>query len=155
MESLSPSLIYQAVEILGENEDASEAEEAQLRALVSEEITVRRLADVIPEAFGMMVAAHLSGAENLSLPDTFSAQDESGAWLAFPLQQEPIFIVAVDIASHIIHNGPRHYLKNIADRSSVLTAVSQALNAGNSLDGTTLGSPSFFGLPASLYQTAE
>uniref|UniRef100_UPI00260FB18D hypothetical protein n=1 Tax=Janthinobacterium sp. TaxID=1871054 RepID=UPI00260FB18D len=90
MESLFPSLIYQAVEILGAHEHASEAEEAQLRALVSEEITVRRLADVIPEAFGMMVAAHLSGAENLSLPDTFSAQDESGAWLEFPLQQEPI-----------------------------------------------------------------
>ncbi|MEG2962008.1 MAG: hypothetical protein RR860_04900, partial [Janthinobacterium sp.] len=97
---------------------------------------------------------HLPGAENMTLPDTFCAQDENGEWVEFPLRREPIFVVAADIAQHTFHNGPRALMKNLADRSSLLSAINKGLNAGGSLDGTTLGPPSFFGLPASLYQAA-
>ena len=152
MEALSPDLIYQAVTILGARPDADDALEAQVRALVQDELTVRRLADVVPEAFGLVLASHLPGAENMTLPDTFRAQDEDGEWLEFPLRREPIFVVALDIAQHTFHNGPRALIKNLADRSSLLSAINKGLNAGGSLDGTTLGPPSFFGLPAALYQ---
>ena len=152
MEALSPNLIYQAVEILGAQPDADDAVEAQVRALVQDELTVRRLADVVPEAFGLVLASHLPGAESMTLPDTFCAQDEDGEWLEFPLRREPIFVVAADIAQHTFHNGPRALIQNLADRSSLLAAINKALNAGGSLDGTTLGPPSFFGLPAALYQ---
>jgi hypothetical protein len=154
MEALSPNLIYQAVEILGAQPDADDAVEAQVRALVQDELTVRRLADVVPEAFGLVLASHLPGAESMTLPDTFCAQDEDGEWVEFPLRREPIFVVALDIAQHTFHNGPRALIQNLADRSSLLAAINKALNAGGSLDGTTLGPPSFFGLPAALYQAA-
>ena len=154
MEALSPDLIYQAVKLLGAEPDADDAVEAQVRALVGDDLTVRRLADVVPEAFGLVLASHLPGAENMTLPDTFCAQDENGEWVEFPLRREPIFIVAADIAQHTFHNGPRALMKNLADRSSLLSAINKGLNAGGSLDGTTLGPPSFFGLPASLYQAA-
>ena len=154
MEALSPNLIYQAVEILGAQPDADDAVEAQVRALVGDDLTVRRLADVVPEAFGLVLASHLPGAESMTLPDTFCAQDEDGEWVEFPLRREPIFVVAADIAQHTFHNGPRALIQNLADRSSLLAAINKALNAGGSLDGTTLGPPSFFGLPAALYQAA-
>ena len=154
MEALSPNLIYQAVEILGAQPDADDAVEAQVRALVQDELTVRRLADVVPEAFGLVLASHLPGAENMTLPDTFCAQDEEGEWVEFPLRREQIFVVALDIAQHTFHNGPRALMQNLADRSSLLSAINKGLNAGGSLDGTTLGPPSFFGLPAALYQAA-
>lgn len=154
MEALSPDLIYQAVKILGAQPDADDAVEAQVRVLVDDDLTVRRLADVVPEAFGLVLASHIPGAENVTLPDTFCAQNEDGEWAEFPLRCEPIFVVALDIAQHTFHNGPRALMQNLADRSSLLSAISQALNAGGSLDGTTLGPPSFFGLPAALYQPA-
>ena len=154
MEALSPDLIYQAVKLLGARPDADDAVEAQVRALVGDDLTVRRLADVVPEAFGLVLASHLPGAENMTLPDTFCAQDENGEWVEFPLRREPIFVVAADIAQHTFHNGPRALMKNLADRSCLLSAINKGLNAGGSLDGTTLGPPSFFGLPASLYQAA-
>ena len=153
-EALSPDLIYQAVKLLGARPDADDAVEAQVRALVGDDLAVRRLADVVPEAFGLVLASHLPGAENMTLPDTFCAQDENGEWVEFPLRREPIFVVAADIAQHTFHNGPRALMKNLADRSSLLSAINKGLNAGGSLDGTTLGPPSFFGLPASLYQAA-
>lgn len=107
MEALSSDLIYQAVKILGAQPDADDAVEAQVRALVQDDLTVRRLADVVPEAFGLVLASHLPGAENMTLPDTFCAQDEDGEWVEFPLRREPIFVVAADIAQHTFHNGPR------------------------------------------------
>ena len=155
MEALSSDLIYQAVKLLGAQRDASEEqEEEQLRALVRDELTVRRLADVIPEAFGLVLASHLPGAENMTLPDTFCAQDDDGEWVEFSMRREPIFVVALDIAQHTFHNGPRALMQNLADRSSLLSTINKALDAGSSLDGTTLGPPSFFGLPAALYQPA-
>ena len=152
MKALSSDLIYQAVKILGAQPDADDAVEAQVRALVQDELTVRRLADVVPEAFGLVLASHLPGAESMTLPDTFCAQDEDSEWVEFPLRREPIFVVALDIAQHTFHNGPRALMQNLTDRSSLLSAINKGLNAGGSLDGTTLGPPSFFGLPAALYQ---
>lgn len=154
MEALSSDLIYQAVKILGAQPDADDAVEAQVRALVQDELTMRRLADVVPEAFGLVLASHLPGTENMTLPDTFCAQDEDSEWVEFPLRREPIFVVALDIAQHTFHNGPRALMQNLADRSSLLSTINKALDAGSSLDGTTLGPPSFFGLPAALYQPA-
>ncbi|UQV46633.1 hypothetical protein KIV45_06830 [Janthinobacterium lividum] len=154
MEALSSDLIYQAVKILGAQPDADDAVEAQVRALVGEDLTMRRLADVVPEAFGLVLASHLPDSDTMTLPDTFRAQDEDGEWVEFPLRREPIFVVAADIAQHTFHNGPRALMQNLASRSSLLSAINKSLNAGGSLDGTTLGPPSFFGLPAALYQPA-
>lgn len=151
MEALSPQLIYQAVLLMAAAPE-EEALEAQLRALVHDGLSVRRLIDVIPEAFGMVVAAHMPAAAGVILPDSFSVQDEAEQWADFPLQSEPIFAVAADIAIHTFHNGPRAQMENIAGRSSLLSAISNALDEGVELDGATLGGPQFFGLPATLYR---
>ncbi|OEZ48006.1 hypothetical protein JAB1_44260 [Janthinobacterium sp. MP5059B] len=84
MEALSSDLIYQAVKILGAQPDAEDEVEAQVRLLVQDDLTVRRLADVVPEAFGLVLVSHLPGADNMTLPDTFCAQDEDGEWVEFP-----------------------------------------------------------------------
>ncbi|MCC7702268.1 hypothetical protein IGS59_08470 [Janthinobacterium sp. GW460P] len=154
MEALSSDLIYQAVKILGAQPGVSDETEDQLRALVRDDITVRRLADVIPEAFGLVLASHLPGADKMVLPDTFCAQDEDGEWEPFAMRCEPIFVVAANIAQHTFHNGPRALLKNLSEQSSLLSAISQALYKTDTLDGTTVGPPSFFGLPATLYRPA-
>lgn len=155
MELLSSQLIYQTVLLMAAQPDDDEDDEqleAQVRALVDDELSVRRLLDVIPEAFGMVMVAHLPAAAGVILPDTFSAQDEDDEWTAIALHAEPIFAVAADIATHTFHNGPRAQMQAIAGRSSLLSAVSNALDAGHELDGATLGGPQFFGLPASLYR---
>lgn len=108
MEPVSLETIYAAVEILGEQEGADEDAERRIRALVTDELTVRRLADAIPEAFGIVVASHLPGAATMTLPASFCAKDGRGEWQSFPLDREPIFAAGIIIAQHIFHNGPRH-----------------------------------------------
>lgn len=149
------------MEILGAQEhhlDEDKGVEARLLSLVTTELTMRRLADVIPEAFGLVVASHLPCADKMTFPASFYVANERGAWQSFPIESEPIFVAAIEIAQHVFHNGPRHILKNIADRSGILSAIGNALDEGGSmtaLEGSTLDGPRFLGLPASLYAPAH
>ncbi|MGU7839327.1 hypothetical protein ACV22V_07665 [Burkholderia sp. AW33-5] len=151
MAPVSINIIVAAVEILGAQECIDDEIENRIRALVRDDTTVRRLVDIIPEAFGLVVASHLPAASGMTLPDTFAVRDESGAWVEVPITHEPVFVAALEIAQHIFHSGPRHVLRNNAARSGILAAVSNALSSGGSLDGATLSGPSFLGLSASLY----
>ncbi|OJB29239.1 hypothetical protein [Burkholderia ubonensis] len=153
MKPISINTILAAVEILGAQERVDDEIEKRVRALVEDDMTMRRLVDIIPEAFGLVVASHLpsASASGMTLPDTFSVQDESGAWRSVPITREPVFVAALEIAQHIFHSGPRHVLRNNAERSSIFAAVSKALDSGDSLEGSTLGGPAFLGLSLSLY----
>ncbi|WP_157649061.1 hypothetical protein [Burkholderia ubonensis] len=151
MKPISINTILAAVEILGAQECVDDEIEKRVRALVEDDMTMRRLVDIIPEAFGLVVASHLPSASGMTLPDTFSVQDKSGAWRSVPITREPVFVAALEIAQHIFHSGPRHVLRNNAERSSIFAAVSKALDSGDSLEGSTLGGPAFLGLSISLY----
>ena len=154
MELVSTETVCAAVEILGECENVNDEVERRIRSLVAEELTMIRLIDIIPEAFGWVTASHLPGASAMTLPTTFSVKDAAGEWQSFPIKNEPIFVDAIKIAQHIFHNGPRHIFKNNADRSGLLDAVSKFLDKGGCLEGST-GSLTFFGLPASLYDQTQ
>lgn len=157
IETVTINTVYSAVEILGEKEHNLDEErdvEERIRSLVADDMTVRRLVDVIPEAFGLVLISHLPAASGVNLPACFYAKDAKGEWQSFDFNREPIFGAAIEISQHIFHNGPRHIMKNIADRSGLLATVSNALDTGASLEGSTLKGPQFFGLPASLYKAS-
>ncbi|MDZ5453628.1 hypothetical protein [Labrys sp. ZIDIC5] len=105
---------------------------------------MRRLADVIPEAFGLILISHLKAASGVKLPTCFYAKDAMGDWQSFDFDREPIFGAAIVISQHVFHNGPRHIMKNVAERSGLLATISNALGTGASLEGGTLKGPQFF-----------
>jgi len=152
MEPVSPETVRAAIEILGVCERVDAKVEKRIRALVADDLTVRRLVDVIPEAFGLVLAAHLPEAETVTLPTTFSVQNAAGQWRAFPIRNEPVFADAIKIAQHIFHNGPRHIFKTNADRSSVIDAINKTLNNHGPSAMKDSVIEIFYGdLPASLY----
>ncbi|MFC2252382.1 hypothetical protein ACETRX_22280 [Labrys portucalensis] len=156
MTPVSLDTIYATVDLLGAQEHyPDDGVEERIRHLVNDDLTMHRLADVIPEAFGLVLISHIPAASGVSLPTCFYAQDDQGGWQPFPFNREPIFAVAIEIAQHVFHNGPRHVMKNIADRSGLLATIGNALDQGGSLGGSTLHGPRFFGLPASLYEPIE
>lgn len=150
MNEISADIVAQAIELLGADGATEERLADQFIALIGDDMGTRRLRDCIPEAFGLVLASHLC--PTLKLPDYFQALDASGTWQRIPLRAEPAFVHALPIALHIFHHGPRARFRNIADMSSVVAALNNALNAGDSLDGCTLHGPQMQGLPASLYE---
>lgn len=150
MNDISADTVARAIEMLAADNATDELLEVQLHALVGNELDACRLRDCIPEAFGLVLAAHLC--PTLKLPDYFQARDENGVWQHIPLNAEPVFVHALPIALRTFHDGPRARFQNIAEMSSVVDALKNALNAGGSLDGCTLGGPQINGLSASLYR---
>lgn len=54
-------------------------------------------------------------------------------------------------AQQMFHTGPRLQFQTVTDRSALLNTVNNALNEGGSLEGSSLGGPSFLGIPAAIY----
>lgn len=152
MQTPSLSLVIEAVEILGQDGAREGDIEARMLALADgDEMLARRLIDCLREAFGLVVVSHVRGADQMTMPDSFKAQDAQGEWREFPMSAEPIMAMGARIASHVYHEGPRALLRNIADCSAMLNTVNNALNAGGTLEGSTLNGPEFLGIPADLY----
>jgi len=149
MNDISADTVARAVEMLAADNATDEMLEAQLNALVGNDLDACRLRYCIPEAFGLVLASHLC--PTLGLPDYFQAMDDDGTWKAIPLSAEPVFVHALPMALRTFHHGPRARFQNIAEMSSVVDALNNALNAGSSLDGCTLHGPQIHGLLASLY----
>lgn len=150
MNDISADTVARAIEMLAADNATDELLEVQFHALVGNALDACRLRDCIPEAFGLVLAAHLC--PTLKLPDYFQAMDDNGAWQHIPLNAEPVFVHALPIALRTFHGGLRARFQNIAEMSSVVDALKNALNAGGSLDGCTLGGPQINGLSASLYR---
>jgi hypothetical protein len=144
----SSELIEQAIAIMGTDGMAEEEVEQKIAALSKDPMLARRLIDWLPEAFGIVLVSHMGG---VNLPTTFSAKTSRGQWLEFELNAEPIFQNAARVAMEMYHSGPRNIFSNIALRSSMLSAVNQALNQGGSLEGATLSGPALIGIPAEIY----
>jgi len=155
MNSSLSRTVSTVVEILGISGIAEEDIESQVLALVQNEMFARRLIDCIPEAFGLIFASHLSHLGKITLPTTFLAQDEDGKWQSFAMTTEPIFPAAAEIAAYMFHNGPRSCVEAVCNRSALVATINNALNAGASLEGTTLSGPSLIGIPARFYENAN
>lgn len=152
MDERIEALVASAIDHLGNPAlSVPEIEAAVLALAGGDAMLARRLIDVVPEAFGLVLVSHIEGADSMQLPTTFSVQDAAGEWVEFPFQREPIFLAALLAAQHMFHNGPRLKFQTVTDRSALLNTVNNALNGGGSLEGSTLGGPSFLGIPAAAY----
>ena len=108
----------------------------------SRELAQRAL-DWLPEAFGLVA---LSRIEGLDLPTTFSAMSKSGTWHEFPLSAEPLYAQAIDLT-----HDPKVPFRAIAEQSSCVNAVDNALNSGSSVQGARVSGPALVGIPAEAY----
>jgi hypothetical protein len=149
MTPISHETVHAAIAIIGTSEVDDEQIERDVRALVSDDMTARRLIDWIPEAFGIVLVSHISN--KIILPKTFSAKTAAGKWIQLPLQTEPIFVTALQIAQTMFHEGPKEVFQNVSLRSAMTNTVNDALNSGASLDGGCMSGPALIGIPADVY----
>lgn len=149
MTSIPEETFRAVIAIIGTSGIESEQIERDVRALVSDDMTARRLIDWIPEAFGIVLVMHIS--DKVILPKTFSARSTTGKWVVLPFKYEPIFVTVVQIAQTMYHEGPREVFQNISLRSAMTDTVNNALNAGVSLDGACMSGPALLGIPADIY----
>jgi hypothetical protein len=149
MADVSPDLVERAVAILGTDGIAQDAIEADVLALAGDAMLARRLIDWPPEAFGLLLAGHHFA--DVTLPKRFSVRAGSGEWREFEFSVEPIFVQAFSIAMRMYHQGPRATFENVASRSSTISAINRAIDAGGSLAGATLSGPALKGIPADVY----
>ena len=153
MREIEPGLVEAAFEILGDARLEETEIETRMLALAKNPLTARRLVDCVPEAFGLLLIAHLGKLDPSGLPQSFSARDAAGGWRSFPFSAEPIFALSGLLAGRMLHNGPRAKFETIAKRSALLASVNKALNAGADLSGARLSGPALIGAPAEFYSS--
>lgn len=127
---------------------APENYESAVADLVGDHGLANRIIDWLPEAFGLILVGHMG---NITLPKAFKAKDRFGDWIEIPFAKEPVFADALEFASLTFHNGPKRLFSGLAVQSSVVDVVNQALNAGSSMVGATLGPIEMMGLSAETY----
>lgn len=142
--------LEQAVAIIGSDGIGDEEIEIKVASLVQDPMLARRLIDWPPEAFGIVLVSHMN-ISKLTLPTTFSAKSNRGAWVELEFKVEPIFQSAIRLGTDMYHSGPRNTFSNVALRSAIVAVVNRALNEGSSLDGATLSGPALIGIPAEVY----
>ena len=148
MLNVPDEFLQRTISLLGEGERRDVEIDIGVARFAPDKLTVRRLVDWIPEAFGYVLMPHVA---DMTLPTTFSAKAKDGTWKEFSLDREPIFGEAVKIASAMYRDGPRTVFSNVAKRSYLVDAVNKALNAGDSLAGAKMGGPKMLGIPAEFY----
>lgn len=149
MTPIPDETVRAAISIIGTSDIDDKQIERDVRALVSDDMTARRLIDWIPEAFGIVLISHISN--KIGLPKTFSAKTAAGKWIQLPLEIEPIFVTALQVAQTMFHEGPNDVFKNVSLRSSMINVVNSALKSGVSLDGGCISGPALIGIPAEVY----
>lgn len=148
MKAIPPGVLEATIEILGTEGITQDVIDTQVGALVADPMEARRLIDWIPEAFGLVLIAHLG---KPVMPTRFCARNAKGVDLLFPFSCEPIFVAALPLAQKIFHGGPRFIFQNVSFRSATLDAANKMLNAGISLDGAVISCPVLLGIPAEVY----
>jgi hypothetical protein len=148
MLNVSVEDIQRTISQLGEGERRDTEIEIAVRRFASDPVTLRRLIDWIPEAFGYVLLPHVA---DLTLPTGFTAKARDGTWKEFSFDREPVFGQAVTLAAAMYRDGPRTVFSAVAKRSMMVTAANQALNDGASLTGVNFAGPAMAGIPAEFY----
>ena len=151
MQTVSRELVERAARQLADTTLSDEEREREVLGLAGHAELARRLIDLIPEAFGLVLIGHMNLVE---LPRTFSARASDGSWHEFPFSADPIFAMAAELATDTYHHGPRDLFVPLAASSSMVDAVNSALNAGADPKGALLSGPALNGVPAETYLTA-
>jgi hypothetical protein len=147
MNTISPEIVHSVVSLLARDID-EESLEREVFLLTNDRMLSRRLIDWIPEVFGILLVGHIA---QVHLPSKFSAKAKNGKWHEFEFTVEPIVAVAFSIATDMVHAEPNDAFKSIASRSSMVSAVTRALESDESLEGATLSGPALIGIPAETY----
>ena len=152
MQPIAPAMVAETIDIMGAGSFTDGQIEEKVLALAGDAMTARRLIDWIPEAFGIALAPHLG---KVTIAKTFSAKNAQGKWKSIPMTAEPVFVMALEAARKMHHEGPREKFMNVAKRSSIINTINNALNAGVALDGAAMSGPAMMGIPAEVYPAKE
>jgi hypothetical protein len=147
MEALSQAQLQQIAELVADRSLGDTVRQVQAEVIAGSVSVALRALEWLPEAFGLVAVSHIEG---LNLPTTFSARRVDGTWEQFQLSAEPLFAASVELALTVAHQ-PHSNFKAIAEQSSAVAAVNNALNAGHDLKGATLSGPALVGIPAETY----
>ncbi|MGC5702684.1 hypothetical protein J4P02_21000 [Pseudomonas sp. NFXW11] len=114
-------------------------------------IAAEKLNAFVPTALAWIVLKRL-GVKHL--PNHFIALDEAGEEVRIPVAGQHYFTAALTLAYNTFENGwskvlPRQTYEIVAGRSAEMAAANQALYAGESLQGTTLGASHLLRMTAS------
>jgi hypothetical protein len=143
METISQDQLEQIAALVADRSLSQAERESRALAVAGSPELARRALDWLPEAFGLVAIRHMEG---LELPTTFSAKSLDGTWQQFPLSAEPLFAQMVRLAL-----SGTDLFKPIAEQSSCINAVDNALNAGRDLKGAKISGPALVGVPAEIY----
>ncbi|MCE4057230.1 hypothetical protein [Pseudomonas sp. Au-Pse12] len=144
--------VLDTLELMAGHPEASEDEIVQqLQERGYSAIAAEKLNAFVPSALAWIVLKRL-GVEHL--PNHFIALDEAGEEVRIPVSSQHYFTAALTLAYNTFENGwsevlPRATYKVVADRSAEMDAANKVLNAGESLQGTTLGALHLLRLSAS------
>ena len=100
-----------------------------------------RVSAFLPSAFCRIALSHKF---DLCFPDTYKVQSVEGE---FPYKAEPIYKLAIDIASDIYHNEHElsEVFNSIVTRSAEFNTINNALNEGAEITGASLSVTTYFG----------
>jgi len=148
MRTVSDEDIQRTISQLGEGDRRDTEIEIAVRRFCADQLTMRRLVDWVPEAFGYVLLPYVA---DMVLPTTFTARAKDGTWQEFAFDREPIFGKAVAIAAAMYKDNPRGVFSAVAKRSVLVKTVNAALDSGKSLDGVRIPGPAMAGVPAEFY----
>ena len=138
-------LILRVLQVLASSPDS--AEDEVVAALVADgvgRVRAEKLAALVPLAFGRVLIAHMA---SVSFSTHALVGHPSGERV--DLRSEPLFLRALEIATRLFHEGPRHLFQPAATMSAELQAVNNALNSGvKDLSGSTFADPILMRLTA-------
>ncbi len=141
--------LQRTISILGDGDRRDTEVDIAVGRFAADRMTVRRLVDWIPEAFGFVLLPYVA---DVVLPTTFSVKAADGRWKHFVFEREPLFADAVQLGAAMYREDPRGMFSHIARRSSVISAVNESLDTGASLTGAKVSGPALLGVPAEFYE---
>jgi hypothetical protein len=153
--AVEPEWVHAVFELLGLENKSIEEIESEVRSMVPDAMTARRLIDWIPEVVALVIVAHIS---DVKLPSTFSATTAEGRWVELQFDSEPVIALAYVAASDAIHSEHKQHALRVASRSATMAVVNRTLDTGHALEdlrGGSLSGPAMIGIPAEIYSSRK
>ena len=115
-------------------------------------LMAERLVALVPLAFGRVLVSHMEKVE-FSTSAILTARD--GSSRSCDLRTDRIFLSALEIATAMYHEGPRHLFQAAASASAEVAAVNQLLDSGGTLAGGRFTEPRFLRLSFEEWSSAD
>lgn len=151
--TVDQNVLDAAIELLADPCLVDDGLERRASELHDDPMTIRRLLDWPPEAFGLVLIGHKW---SITLPQTFFVKDARNRPREFPFTAEPIFAQCAELASKMLHNvDDRERFTAIASRGAMLNTIYNAIEAGSKIDRCILAGPLLIGIPAEVYTSRK